>query len=125
LDEGNVYVEFRIPDVSKLLWVGLTNERDNIEDENLDFAIRIQGGTVEVRENGEYRASAQAANEDLFRISVENGRVSYYRNGETFHTSDRQAEYPLFLATTLADSGAAVANAIAVRFPGGTGIALQ
>lgn len=124
LDAGDVYVSFTIPDVSKLHWVGLTNDPTRLDDEVLDFAIRVQSGNAEIRENGAYQGDTQVSNGDRFRIAVENGTVKYYRNDVHFHTSSKPVEYPLYLGALLADEGAAVADATAVP-SGGRGVALQ
>lgn len=123
LDSGEVYVEFTIPDVSKLHWVGFTNDPTRLDDEVLDHAIRIQSGNAEIRENGAYQGDTQVANGDRFRIAIENGMVTYYRNDTHFHTSSTPVEYPLYLGALLADEGAAVANAIAI--PTGRDVAQQ
>ena len=51
---------------------------------------------------------------DVFRISVENGVVAYYRNGVRIYQSLIAPEYNLVAAASLINLNATVSNAIIV-----------
>jgi hypothetical protein len=53
----------------------------------LSYALRLQGGTVEVREFGAYKSETSFGAGDRLRISVESGTVKYSKNGAVFFTS--------------------------------------
>src|SRR5690606_29692553 len=118
LDAGNVYMEFTVPDVSQALVAGLGNEGEGTSVAEIDFGIRIQNGVAEAIESGFPRMSTQAANGDVYRISVENGVVSYFRNNTAFYTSDQQPQYPLRADITLLGLNARVDSVMAVPFGG-------
>jgi hypothetical protein len=58
---------------------------------DIDFAIRLQGGTAEVRESGSYRTEVSLGAGDTFAIAVAGGRVRYLKNGTVFYESTRTA----------------------------------
>jgi trehalose utilization protein len=49
---------------------------------------------------------------DIFRISIENGVVTFRRNGAIFYTSSVAPAYPLRADTTLATTGSTITNVI-------------
>jgi hypothetical protein len=53
----------------------------------VDFAIRLQGGVAEIRESGAYKSETRFAAGDSFTIAVNNGAVTYAKNGSVFYTS--------------------------------------
>ena len=53
----------------------------------LPFAIRLQNGVAEIREQGVYKVDTTFNAGDAFGILVENGAVRYTKNGAAFYTS--------------------------------------
>src|SRR5690606_38523573 len=86
--DGKGFLEFKVRVESTLLRVaGLayTNQANNASD--IDYGLRFQGNSVEVRERGSYRWDTRFNDGDTFRVIVEDGVVSYARNGRVFYTS--------------------------------------
>ena len=83
---------------------------------DIRFALRLQGGTVEVREGGVYKADTSFATGDVLRIAVEGGAVKYSKNGAVFFTS-QGAVYPLFVAASLNDMNATINNVMIKKAP--------
>ena len=81
----------------------------------IKFAIRMQSGTVEVRESGVYRTDTIFAAGDVFRIAVQAGTVCYLKNGKVFYTSAAAPVYPLLIDTSLLNLNATVSNAVIWR----------
>lgn len=88
---GNGYFEFTVDEEHKLRYVGLSPDQDNLRTELYDYALGLQSGYAEVRENGAYRTETAIAAGDVLRIAVTNGVVTYSRNGVVFYTSGQTA----------------------------------
>jgi len=107
---GSGALAFIAADSRPLLFVGLAPGGIGTAPGDLDFAIRLQGGTAEVREFGVYKSEVPFTAADVFRISVNGGVVQYLKNGAVFHTSGSQAAGALRVHVVLFDSNAAVGN---------------
>jgi hypothetical protein len=112
LASGDGYVEFTAADSAALRLVGLTPVGSGRGGARIAFAIRLQAGYAEVRENGAYRSDTRFSAGDVFRVAVEAGAVSYYRNGQRFYTSTVAPAYPLQAAAALLDGSASVTSAV-------------
>ncbi|MGP1609364.1 MAG: fibronectin type III domain-containing protein, partial [Burkholderiales bacterium] len=84
---GEGYLEFTATVENGLRYIGLADNNEGNTFSDIDFGLRLQGSTMEVRENGIYRWDLGFNAGDVFRISVDNGRVTYARNGTVFYTS--------------------------------------
>lgn len=84
---GNGVLQFSTDDSSSLRFVGLGSSGIGTTPGDVNFAIRLQGGVAEVRESGAYKSETRFAAGDSFTIAVNNGAVTYARNGSVFYTS--------------------------------------
>lgn len=114
---GTGVIEFTASETGSLRIVGLGSGGPGTAAGDIQFALRLQGGVVEVRESGAYRTETSFGAGDAFRIAVEGGVVSYSKNGAVFYTSSVPAASTLRLHAVLFNVGAAIANA---SFAGGT-----
>lgn len=99
-----------------LLSAGLTREQ-TIRQEP-EFSVRLQQGVAEVRERGIYRADVAFVAGDKFTIAVNDGQVTYLRNGTVFHVGTSAAQSPLFAGVRLNDIGATLND---IRFTNADG----
>lgn len=111
ISSGDGYVEFTIPDAAPMLFAGLGHGDSQLDAGLIDFAIRTQSGSAEVRENGTYIIDTPFVSGDVFRIAIEQGLVKYYHNGQNFYTSGVAPSYPLQFDVVLFGAQAEVANA--------------
>ena len=106
------YLEFAVSETNTLRSVGLANVNSGIGMANMDFALRLQSGDVEVREKGVYKADASFVSGDLFRIAVNAGVVSYYKNGTLFYISATAPSSALQGSVSVNNLGGTVTNAV-------------
>jgi len=106
------YAEFTVSETATLRYVGLARTATPASGGALDFAIRLQAGIAEVREAGMYRTDVSVDTGDRFRIAIENGRVTYYKDDVAFYTSADVPAYPLWVAAVLYSQGATVTEAV-------------
>jgi hypothetical protein len=78
--------------------------------EDIYFALRLQGGVVEVRESGAYRAETGFSAGDQFQITAEGGVVRYWKNGGLFHTSASPVPSALRVHVAMFNASAEIAN---------------
>ena len=105
---GNGSVSFNAAETGTLRFVGLGSSSVATGAGDIAFAVRLQNGTAEVRENGTYRTEVSFAAGDAFRISVEGGAVKYSKNGSVFYTSASQATYALRVQAVFFDANATI-----------------
>jgi hypothetical protein len=108
---GKGYFEFTATVESGLRFVGLADSNGGTTAADIDFGLRLQGSAAEVRENGTYRTELGFAAGDTFRIDVENGKVTYAKNGTVFYTSTASVPSVLRADTALYSAGSSIANA--------------
>jgi hypothetical protein len=84
---GNGVLQFSTDDGSSLRFVGLGSSGIGTTPGDVDFAIRLQAGVAEIRESGAYKTETRFAAGDSFTIALNNGAVTYARNGSVFYTS--------------------------------------
>jgi hypothetical protein len=111
ITSGDGYVEFSGAG-DGLRFIGLSPGSTGTDPAEIRFALRLQGGTAEVRESGSYRTEVSLSGSDTLRIALVGGRVEYARNGSVFYTSAAQPSYPMFVDTTLFDANASVSNVV-------------
>ena len=105
---GNGVLQFSTDDGSSLRFVGLGSGGIGTTPTGVEFAIRLQAGTAEVRESGTYKSETKFAVGDTFTIAVTNGAVTYARNGTVFYTSPTRAGAALRAHVILFDANASV-----------------
>jgi hypothetical protein len=121
LTSGDGSLEFTVGETGPVLFIGLNDDSTGTGAAEIPFAIKLEGGYAEVRENGLYRANIAAGSGDVLRIAVQAGAVSYARNGVMFYTSDTGASYPLRVDTSFVSSGSTVNNVRITGFTGDSG----
>jgi hypothetical protein len=84
---GSGLLQFSTDDGSSLRFVGLGSSGVGTTPGDIDFAVRLQAGVAEVRESGTYKSETAFAAGDTFTIAVNNGGVTYAKNGTVFYTS--------------------------------------
>jgi hypothetical protein len=108
---GDGYVEFSGAG-DGLRFIGLSNGNNSTDPSEIKFALRLQGNTAEVRENGSYRSEVSFSSGDTLRVAVVGGNVEYSKNGGVFHSSSARASYPLLVDTSLFDGNASINNVV-------------
>lgn len=108
---GDGHLELTVDETQRLRYVGLSVNQPGTGPTQIDFALALQGGYVEVRENGAYRGDTPINLGDVLRVSVQSGKVSYARNGIVFHTSTAAPAYPLRAYATLFSMGSSISSA--------------
>lgn len=88
---GSGMLQFSTSDGSSLRVIGLAASGVGTMPADVNFAIRLQSGTAEVRESGTYKSEISFAAGDTFTISVNSGAVTYAKNGDVFYTSATSA----------------------------------
>jgi hypothetical protein len=105
---GNGSLTFGAAETGSLRFVGLASGGPGTSPSDMGFALRLQGGTAEVREGGAYKTEVSFSSGDTFRIAVEGGSVKYLKNGSVFYTSASQATYALRVHAVFFDSNATI-----------------
>jgi hypothetical protein len=116
---GNGYVEFRSAEATTLKMAGLSHGDTNFDYSDIDYAFALtQDGVIAIYEDGTYvgTAGTYAAN-DLFRVEVNAGQVSYRRNGVLLYTSTKAPTSPLLFDTSLYTPGATIDGVAVVSGP--------
>jgi hypothetical protein len=109
---GSGYLQFTATETNTLRSAGLTNVNSGLGVSNMDFAIRLQSGNVEVREKGVYKAGTSFTSGDVFRIAVGTGVVNYYKNGTVFYTSATTTAMALRASVSINNLGGTVTSAM-------------
>ena len=116
------WAQWSTPEVETLRVLGLSPDTVVTSVAEIPFAIRLQAGTAEVREQGTYKAETPFAAGDTFRITIEDGMVRYQKNGTTFYTSANSATEAMRIhAIVYGLNGALSHITAAVATPGGGG----
>jgi hypothetical protein len=117
---GDGYVELTASETGTLRAIGLSTGNPGTSLDEIKFALRLQSGTVEVRESGVYKADTGFAPGDLLRVSVSGGQVNYSHNGTVFYTSAVAPSYPLLVDTSLSSLNSTLTNVV-ISGAGSTG----
>jgi hypothetical protein len=105
INQASGFLEFSATETGSLRYIGLGP--NTMSASALQFAIRLQGTTAEVRERGAYKSETSFAAGDVFRISIESGQAKYSKNGAIFFSSTGAA-LPLFVGVALYDMNASI-----------------
>jgi polyvinyl alcohol dehydrogenase (cytochrome) len=110
---GDVYFEFTVGDVNKILFCGLTHAASGTAYTDIDFSVKLTDfGVAEIRENNAYGGETTCRTGDVFRIAVQGNVVSYYKNGGLYHTSSKAPVYPMFADAAFLTLGGRVDGAV-------------
>lgn len=113
ITSGDAYFEFTAGDANKILFCGLTHAAQGTTFVDIDFAIKLtEIGVAEVRENNSYTGEIPYRTGDVFRVAVQGGVVSYYKNGGLFQFSLKSPVYPLFADASFLTVGGRIDNAV-------------
>jgi len=106
-------VEF-VPVKGRQLLAGLGTNRTAATDPALiDYAFNFwPDGGWDVRERNVYKTEGRFVNGDSFRVAVNAGLVTYYKNGKLVYSSTVPASQSMVLRTTLVDASAHVKKAV-------------
>jgi hypothetical protein len=113
---GDGYVEFTTAETTATKQAGLSSGDSGQGHADIDFAIRLRGNaSVGIYEAGVLRGNFGAyAAGDRFRVAVEDGLVTYWRNGVLLYTSSVAPTFPLLLDTSFLNPGGTLHDAVLV-----------
>lgn len=116
---GDGSVEFTTLETNKAKMAGLNEADGGTGYAEIDFALYLKDtGKVGVYEGGVSKGSFGAyVAGDVFRINVDAGVVTYYRNGGLLYTSLTAASSPLVFDTSLRATDASVVDVAVVSVP--------
>src|SRR5262249_49721556 len=113
LTAGDAYLEFTVFDLNRTLFCGLTHGATGTSYADIDFAIKLTDfGVAEVRENNTYAGETTYRAGDVFRVAVQSGKVTYYKNGGPVYSSSKAPSYPLFADASFLTVGGRIDTAI-------------
>jgi hypothetical protein len=107
---GSGLVQFVAPEAGTLRYVGLGYGGPGTAPADINYALRLQNGVVEVRENNAYRVEVGFAAGDTLAIAVENATVKYSKNGAVFYTSSTPASSALRLHAVFFNAGSTISG---------------
>ena len=107
---GAAIAAFTAPEAGTLRFVGLGAGGVGTAAGDINFALRLQNGVVEVRERGGYKTEVGFAAGDVFQITMEIGVVRYWKNGSLFYTSASAAPSAMRVHVAMFNAGAAIAD---------------
>jgi hypothetical protein len=114
---GTGVVQFAASEPGTLRYIGLGYGGPGTAAGDINYALRLQNGVLEVRENNAYRTETAFTTGDALSIAVENGTVRYLRNGGVFYTSATPATSALRLHAVFFNAGGSISS---VAFGGTT-----
>jgi hypothetical protein len=97
-------------DTGALRFIGLGSGTIGAQPSDINFAVRLQNGTAEVRESGAYRSETSFAAGDTLKITADGSGVRYWKNGAVFFVSASQAVPSLRIQAVMSDSHATITN---------------
>ena len=108
------YVEFTATETQTERICGLSHTDTDQDWSSIDFGIYLGGSNVlQVYESGTNKGIfGTYQTGDVFRIALENGVISYRKNGIVFYTSQKAPTMPLIVDTAFASMGATIGNVI-------------
>lgn len=100
--------QFVAAEAGTLRYVGLAYGGPGTAAGDINYAIRLQNGVAEVRENNAYRTEIGFAAGDTFAVVLENSVVKYTKNGAVFYTSQTPATSALRFHAVLFNTNGAL-----------------
>ncbi|MDB5258458.1 MAG: hypothetical protein JWM14_3153 [Chitinophagaceae bacterium] len=122
---NNGYFQFTATETNKYRAVGLSSSNANSNYTSIQYAFYLSSSsTIQIQESGNYRGSfgTYAAN-DVFKVSVENSVVKYYKNGALLYISNVAPTLPMLVDVSIYNSGGTVTNAIVSNYNTGSFVA--
>ena len=107
---GSGMLQFTTDETSSLRFVGLGSGGIGSLPDDVNFAIRLQGGVAEVRESGAYKTETGFGAADTFSVIVSNGAVTYAKNGGVFYTSTGAATSAVRAVAVFFDPSGSIRN---------------
>jgi alpha-tubulin suppressor-like RCC1 family protein len=123
--ESDGFVEFQATGTAM---VGLSRGDTDQGYADVDFAVYVNSGTLQIYESGANRGSfGTVAGSDRLRVEAAAGVVRYRKNGVVFYTSTLASRFPLLVDAALHSSGATVSDVRVGRtsFRGDVGVAVS
>jgi hypothetical protein len=107
---GNGQAQFVAAESGTLRYAGLAYGGPGTAPGDINYAIRLQNGVAEVRENNAYRTEIGFAAGDTFALVLENNVVKYTKNGAPFYTSQTRATSSVRLHAVLFTANASLSG---------------
>lgn len=109
------YVEFTIGDMPPsgggYFMAGLNHLNEGAYYPDIDFAVYYESGNYSIYENGVFVGVKSALQKsDVVRVSVENNKVIYYKNGDWVYTSQVSPTLPLYFDCSMYRLGQSIKN---------------
>jgi hypothetical protein len=114
LVSGDGWAEYRVSDLGSFVMFGLDHVDSDAGYADIDYALYTYPptGKLFVYEAGQHRATLGTYSlNDVLRVAVDNGAVTYSLNGALLYTSSTPPVYPLVADTSLYSANAVVAQA--------------
>jgi len=126
ITSGDGYMEFTATETNLMRIAGITSNQTGTGAASIDYGLRLQQGVASIVEKNIYKADTSFTSGAVFRISIENGNITYAKNGTVFYISAALPAYPLHADAVFYDSISSISDAIIVMHatkssPGGTG----
>ncbi len=114
LASGDGFFELTASETSRARMIGFSSFDFDQSWRTLDFALYLSPlGDLAVYERGVYRGGASSyATNDVLRVSVESGVVSYWNGGVLLYTSLVVPSFPLAVDTALYEPGATLTGVV-------------
>jgi hypothetical protein len=110
---GDGYVEFTASETTTYRMLGLSNGNANSSYTDIDFALYLAAGQIQVYEAGSAMGTfGSYATGDTLRVAVTGGAVRYSRNGTVIFTSTKTPVYPLLVDSALYSQNATLASVV-------------
>jgi spore germination protein YaaH len=108
---GDATFQFTVDEVNNFRFVGFGHTSTWQGAANIDFSFRLQAGHADVYENNSYRTDILVSVGDVMKLEIASGVAHYYKNGVLQYTSTLTPTYPLYVITSMIDSGSTIADA--------------
>ncbi len=119
------WFEFLAYETGKTRMIGLADQNVNVNYNTIDYAIYLNGSTVNIRENGVDKGNVGTfAASDVFRIERRNGTILFMKNGNVIYTSATPSSTVLYADCSLNALGGKVAHATIGTDTGSSEIAI-
>jgi hypothetical protein len=119
---NNGYLEFTATETNTSRMIGLSNTNTDNSFSSIRYAIYLQNnGSLSIYEAGSNKGSfGSYAASDVYRVSVENSIVKYYRNNIVFYISALVPTFPLYADVSINNVGGTITNAFVSNLNGGS-----
>jgi hypothetical protein len=110
---GDGYVQFTASETTTYRMLGFSNGNSNASYQDIDFAVYLNLGQLQVYEAGALKGSfGSYATGSTLRVALVGGVVKYSKNGVVFYSSTKAPVYPLLVDTALYTTGASLSSAV-------------